>query len=59
MKREVAIVMGSISDWNTMKEAAEILENFGVKSFLTRLTFSDSFVTLTPDMIFSTGRRAG
>ena len=30
MKREVAIVMGSISDWNTMKEAAEILENFGV-----------------------------
>ena len=30
MKREVAIVMGSISDWDTMKEAAEILENFGV-----------------------------
>ena len=22
--------MGSISDWDTMKEAAEILENFGV-----------------------------
>ena len=30
LKREVAIVMGSVSDWNTMKETAEILENFGV-----------------------------
>lgn len=27
---EVAIVMGSTSDWNTMKEAAVVLEKFGI-----------------------------
>lgn len=27
---EVAIIMGSISDWATMKEGAQILEDFGV-----------------------------
>jgi len=28
--KEVAIVMGSSSDWNTMKQAGEILDSFGV-----------------------------
>ncbi|MEE5988619.1 5-(carboxyamino)imidazole ribonucleotide mutase [Ligilactobacillus equi] len=30
MSKEVSIVMGSISDWETMQQAAQILENFGV-----------------------------
>lgn len=30
MSKEVSIVMGSISDWETMQQAAQMLEDFGV-----------------------------
>jgi 5-(carboxyamino)imidazole ribonucleotide mutase len=30
MKPAVGIVMGSTSDWDTMKAAAKVLEEFGV-----------------------------
>lgn len=32
---EVAIIMGSDSDWNVMKKAVEVLKNFGVKTEIT------------------------
>ena len=35
MKKEVAIVMGSDSDLGVMKEAAEILESFGINYHLS------------------------
>lgn len=31
MSNEISLVMGSSSDWSTMKEAANILDEFGVK----------------------------
>lgn len=27
---DVAVIMGSLSDWETMKQAAHILETFGI-----------------------------
>ena len=32
---EVAIIMGSDSDWSVMKKAVEVLKNFGVKTEIT------------------------
>ena len=34
-KPEVAVVMGSASDWETMKRACDILAQFGVASLLS------------------------
>lgn len=47
MKPEVAIIMGSQSDYETMKHAEHILEHFGV-SYVTRVVSAHR----TPDMMF-------
>ena len=49
----VGIVMGSQSDWNTMKNTAETLENLGV-SFETQVVSAHR----TPDRMFEYAERA-
>jgi len=49
----VGIVMGSQSDWATMKEAAEMLETLGV-AFETRIVSAHR----TPDRLWEYGREA-
>jgi 5-(carboxyamino)imidazole ribonucleotide mutase len=47
MKPEVGIIMGSRSDWSTMRHAAETLEQLGV-AFETRVVSAHR----TPDLLF-------
>jgi 5-(carboxyamino)imidazole ribonucleotide mutase len=49
----VAVIMGSTSDWETMKPAAEILEDFGV-SFEARVVSAHR----TPDLLFEYAKSA-
>ena len=49
----VAIIMGSTSDWETMRNAADILTNFGV-SFETRVVSAHR----TPDLLFEFAKSA-
>ncbi len=57
MKREenplVAVIMGSRSDWETMRGAAEILEKFGV-AFETRIVSAHR----TPDLLVEFAKEA-
>jgi len=50
---KVGIVMGSQSDWNTMKEAAAILQELGV-SFETKIVSAHR----TPDRLWTYGKTA-
>jgi 5-(carboxyamino)imidazole ribonucleotide mutase len=50
---KVGIIMGSQSDWPTMKLAAEILDEFGV-SYETRIVSAHR----TPDRLWSYGKEA-
>jgi 5-(carboxyamino)imidazole ribonucleotide mutase len=50
---DVGIIMGSQSDWPTMKEAAAVLEEFGV-AFEARIVSAHR----TPDRLWSYGREA-
>ena len=49
----VSIIMGSTSDWETMKNAADILEDFGV-SFETKVVSAHR----TPDLLFEFAKSA-
>jgi len=49
----VSIIMGSTSDWETMKNAADVLEEFGV-SFETRVVSAHR----TPDLLFEFAKAA-
>ncbi len=49
----VSIIMGSTSDWDTMKNASEILENFGV-SHETKVVSAHR----TPDLLFEFAKTA-
>jgi len=49
----VSIIMGSTSDWETMKNAADILEDFGV-SFETQVVSAHR----TPDLLFEFAKSA-
>ncbi|MBP9716783.1 MAG: 5-(carboxyamino)imidazole ribonucleotide mutase [Candidatus Levybacteria bacterium] len=53
MKKEVAIVMGSDSDLGVMKDAAEILESFGIKYHLSIVS-----AHRTPDRLFDFAKTA-
>ena len=53
MTAVVGIIMGSQSDWRTMKPAAEILETFGV-SFETKIVSAHR----TPDRLWEYGKTA-
>ena len=50
---DVGIIMGSQSDWPTMKEAAAVLEEFGV-AFEARIVSAHR----TPDRLWAYGREA-
>lgn len=50
---QVGIIMGSQSDWPTMKQAAEILDELGV-SYETRIVSAHR----TPDRLWDYGRQA-
>ena len=52
-KAEIAIIMGSQSDWPTMKHAAEILDELGVP-YEARIVSAHR----TPDRLWSYGREA-
>ena len=47
MKPQVAVIMGSTSDWETMKNACDVLEQFGVPYI------KGCFCSSTPDYMFS------
>ena len=49
----VSIIMGSTSDWETMKNAADVLEEFGVP-FETRVVSAHR----TPDLLFEFAKAA-
>jgi 5-(carboxyamino)imidazole ribonucleotide mutase len=49
----VSIIMGSTSDWETMKNAADVLEDFGV-SFETKVVSAHR----TPDLLFEFAKSA-
>lgn len=53
MKKEVAIVMGSDSDLGVMKEAAEILESFGIGYYLSIVS-----AHRTPERLFEFAKTA-
>lgn len=48
MSAQVAVIMGSSSDWDTMKNACEILEELGI-SYLKQVVSAHR----TPDLMFS------
>lgn len=48
MNKSVSVVMGSISDWETMKEACEILDLYGV-GYEKKIVSAHR----TPDLLFS------
>ena len=50
---EVGIIMGSQSDWPTMKEAAQVLDELGI-SYETRIVSAHR----TPDRLWSYGKSA-
>src|SRR5262245_13561385 len=52
-KAAVGIIMGSQSDWSTMKNAAQVLEELGV-AFETRIVSAHR----TPDRLFEYGKSA-
>ena len=52
--KQVAIVMGSDSDWRILKEALEVLEEFGVKAEVEVLS-----AHRTPDRMIAWGQKAG
>ena len=46
---DVAVIMGSLSDWETMKQAAHILETFGIdfdKKVISSITELRRIMTL-------------
>jgi 5-(carboxyamino)imidazole ribonucleotide mutase len=49
----VSVIMGSTSDWETMRNAADVLENFGVP-FETRVVSAHR----TPDLLFEFAKAA-
>jgi 5-(carboxyamino)imidazole ribonucleotide mutase len=53
MKPLVGIIMGSQSDWETMKEAAELLKNLGIP-FETQVVSAHR----TPDLLFDYAEKA-
>lgn len=53
MAAKISIIMGSISDWETMKHACEIIEEFGV-SFEKKVVSAHR----TPDLMFSYAEEA-
>ena len=50
----VGIVMGSSSDWDVMKHAADLLREFGI-AFEARVVSAHR----TPDLLFEYGKKAG
>jgi 5-(carboxyamino)imidazole ribonucleotide mutase len=52
--KQVAIVMGSDSDWRILKEALDVLEEFGVKAEVEVLS-----AHRTPDRMIAWGQEAG
>ncbi|WP_347082109.1 5-(carboxyamino)imidazole ribonucleotide mutase [Enterococcus mundtii] len=53
MAAKISVIMGSISDWETMKHACEIIEEFGV-SFEKKVVSAHR----TPDLMFSYAEEA-
>jgi len=53
MAAKISVIMGSISDWETMKHACEIIEEFGV-SFEKKVVSAHR----TPDLMFSCAEEA-
>lgn len=53
MAAKISVIMGSISDWETMKHACEIIEEFGV-SFEKKVVSAHR----TPDLMFSYAEKA-
>ncbi|MBO1087425.1 MULTISPECIES: 5-(carboxyamino)imidazole ribonucleotide mutase [Enterococcus] len=53
MAAKISVIMGSISDWDTMKHACEIIEEFGV-SFEKKVVSAHR----TPDLMFSYAEEA-
>ena len=53
MAAKISVIMGSISDWETMKHACEIIKEFGV-SFEKRVVSAHR----TPDLMFSYAEEA-
>ncbi len=53
MKRKIAIVMGSTSDWDTMQHAAERLEQLGVEHHVQVVS-----AHRTPDLLFRFAEQA-
>ena len=51
---DVGIVMGSASDWDVMKHAADLLREFGIL-FEARVVSAHR----TPDLLFEYGKNAG
>lgn len=50
---EVAVIMGSISDWETMKEACDVLDDFGI-SFDKKIVSAHR----TPELMFVFSKEA-
>lgn len=53
MAAKISVIMGSISDWETMKHACDIIEEFGV-SFEKKVVSAHR----TPDLMFSYAEEA-
>ena len=51
MTAKISVIMGSTSDWETMKEACQILDEFGV-SYEKKVVSAHR----TPDLMFEYGR---
>ncbi|UUV99852.1 5-(carboxyamino)imidazole ribonucleotide mutase [Vagococcus luciliae] len=50
---DVAVIMGSISDWKTMKEACDVLDDFGI-SFDKKIVSAHR----TPELMFAFSKEA-
>nr|WP_257702565.1 5-(carboxyamino)imidazole ribonucleotide mutase [Vagococcus luciliae] len=53
MMSDVAVIMGSISDWKTMKEACDVLDDFGI-SFDKKIVSAHR----TPELMFAFSKEA-
>ena len=53
MTAKISVIMGSTSDWETMKEACQILEEFGV-SYEKKVVSAHR----TPDLMFEYAQNA-